>query len=245
MSRRISVALTVAVTAMLSVVVPSTAHATTPDPVIVIAGFASPAEGGLPLALRLQANGAQIFYTAASANSGTGDIVAGAQSLGTFVDSVLAQTGASKVDLVGLSMGGLTARQYVKFNGGDAKVDSLVTLGSPNYGTNRAALAQLLNCLGIVACDQMVPGSAFLNDLNAGDDTIGSVRYTTFRTLWDEVVVPIDNAKLQDGATNVLIQSQCLFRFVEHQLLALDGTVADGVQDALNGGPIQLNCWAL
>ncbi|HEY0448849.1 hypothetical protein [Actinophytocola sp.] len=42
----------------------------------------------------------------------------------------------------------------------------------------------------------------------------------------------------------MLIQSQCPFRAVAHVGLALDGTVYDGVHDALLGQPIRLNCWA-
>ncbi|AKU18660.1 hypothetical protein VV02_05355 [Luteipulveratus mongoliensis] len=215
------------------------------NPVIVVAGFSSPAIGGLPLAARLQANGTKAYYTAASRDSGTGDITVGAQDLGVMVDKVLKETGATKVDLVGLSMGSLTSRYYVKSLGGDAKVDHLVTVAGPNYGTNRANWAKILNCVGLVSCEQMAIGSDFLNDLNAGSDTIGSVKYTTFRSSWDEVVVPIDNAKLKDGATNILLQDQCPLRFVEHQLSALDGTIADGVMDALANKPVQMNCFAI
>lgn len=254
MSKRLVVALT----ALLAAVVLAPASSAAPaapmaattaaaaDPIIIVAGFQSGAEGGLPLSLRIGATGAKTYTTVASRDSGVGSIVDGAKDLGVLVDEVLAETGASKVDLVGLSMGGLTARQYVKFEGGDAKVDTVVTVVTPNHGTNRATLANtFLGCLNIAACVQMAEGSDFLKALNAGDETHGDVTYFTIRTIWDEVVVPIDSVKLAGASANVLVQDQCPFRFVEHQLSALDGTVADGVNDALAGGPIRLNCWAV
>ncbi len=140
------------------------------------------------------------------------------------------------------------ARAYVKWYGGSSKVDSLITLGAPNKGTYVANLANVLgfgNCLAVVACEQMRIGSSFLNDLNAGDDTIGSVRYTTIRTLQDELVRPVDNATLNDGAQNVLVQWPCVLRVVGHVGLILDGTVYSGVRTALDSGRARLSCFAL
>ena len=71
------------------------------------------------------------------------------------------------------------------------------------------------------------------------------MRYTNFYTLYDELVRPVTNAALHDGATNVLIQSQCPLRVVDHVGLALDGTTYDGIHDALRGAPIALNCLAI
>jgi triacylglycerol esterase/lipase EstA (alpha/beta hydrolase family) len=66
---------------------------------------------------------------------GIGRIEASARELADFVDSVLAATGASKVDLVGHSQGGMMPRYYIKNLGGDGKVDDLVGLSPSNHGT--------------------------------------------------------------------------------------------------------------
>ena len=69
-----------------------------------------------------------------------GRIAAGARQLGWFVDEVRAATGATEVDLVGHSMGGVVARYYVSLAGGDPFVRNVITLGSPHAGTDLGGL---------------------------------------------------------------------------------------------------------
>lgn len=217
-----------------------------PDPVVIVNGTGGPAFYYEPLKARLEASGHRTWIFQLT-NLGLGDIAATSRDLARFVAGVRAQTGAAKVDLVGHSQGGLVARQYVKFDGGASTVDSLVMFGAPNHGTLVANLARLFTvgtCVGIVACEQMTIGSAFLADLNAGDDTIGSVGYTSFYTAYDEVVVPYTTSALADGATNVKIQSQCPLRFLEHVAGIHDGTLFSGILDALAHRPITLDCFA-
>jgi triacylglycerol lipase len=221
--------------------------ATGKDPVIIVAGTLSPSLANEPLAARLRADGYQVWIYELP-GLGLGDIAQTSVPLGTLVNQVRAQTGAAKVDLIGHSQGGLVARYYVKYLGGSSTVDSLVSLGAPHYGTYVANLVAFFgfgSCIGIVACQQMSIGSSFLGNLNAGDDTIGNVRYTNIYTNYDELVRPVTNATLQDGATNVRVQSQCWLRVVGHLGLILDGTVYDGVRDALRGEPVRLNCFAI
>ncbi|MDQ3470394.1 MAG: alpha/beta fold hydrolase [Actinomycetota bacterium] len=218
------------------------------DPVIVVAGTFSPAFANEPLAARLRADGYPT-YIFELPTLGTQDINLSAQALDRFADGVRASTGAASVDLVGHSQGGLVARSYVKDFGGAAEVDSLVTLGTPNRGTAAANLVAFLgfgDCAAVVACQQMAIGSSYLAALNAGDDTIGSVSYTTVRTIHDELVRPVDNATLFDGAVNVKVQSQCWLRVVGHAALILDGTVYSGIRQALEDRTaIALDCWAV
>lgn len=222
------------------------AGAATRDPVILVAGTISPGFAMEPLASRLRSDGYDVTIFELP-TLGLQDINVTAKALATFVDQVRASKGVARVDLVGHSQGGLVARDYVKSFGGASKVDSLVTLGAPNQGT---AIANLIgffgNCLGVAACAQMSIGSSFLSSLNAGDDTIGSIRYTTIRTLQDELVRPVDNAKLFDGAINVLIQTKCWARVVGHVGLILDGTVYSAARQALEGNTsISPNCFAV
>lgn len=247
--RRAAVA-AVLVSIVLSVgIVPVTSAGAAPakDPVIIVAGTFSPSIANEPLAARLRADGYRVWIYQLP-GLGTGDIGQTSQPLATLVDQVRLETGAAKVDLIGHSQGGLVARYYVKNLGGSATVDRVVSLGAPHYGTyiaNFVAFFGLGNCIGIVACEQMAIGSAFLNDLNAGPDVIAPVKYTNIYTAFDELVRPVANATLRDGATSVKVQDQCFLRVVGHLGLILDGTVYDGVRDALRDEPVRMNCFAL
>lgn len=222
------------------------------DPVIIVPGFTTGPilePGYYPLRARLQAAGYDVTLISYP-DYGLGDITANAQRLASTVAAVRARTGAAKVDLVAHSMGGLVSRTFVKDLGGSSKVDSLIMLGTPNYGTSVANIATFLtfgSCVGITACQQMASGSGFLSALNAGDDTIGSVRYTSIATALDIVVTPYRNAFLaNDGnIANITVQAQCPLRVPGHLTLITDGAVADGVRDALRGESVRMSCWTL
>ncbi len=220
------------------------------DPVIVVNGLFGVGFAYEPLVARLRADGYRVWDFELP-TLGTQEIRLSAQALDGFSDAVRAQTGAAKVDLVGHSEGGLVSRAYVKYYGGADEVDSLVTLGTPNYGTVAANIARLFTlgtCLGITACEQMTIGSSFLADLNAGDDSVGSVAYINIATVFDELVQPYTNSFLDasDGnITNRALQSQCFFRIVGHLGLIVDGAVYSGVEDALEKRSIRFNCFAL
>jgi triacylglycerol esterase/lipase EstA (alpha/beta hydrolase family) len=227
---------------------PAAAAAT--DPVIVVNGLFGFGFAYDPLVARLRADGYQVWDFELP-TLGTQDIHLTAQALADFVDEVRAQTGAAKVDLVGHSEGGLVSRTFVKYHGGASEVDSLITLGTPNHGTVAANIIELFTlgtCVGITACEQMTTGSGFLADLNAGDDSIGSVQYTNIATVVDELVQPYTSSFMNaaDGnITNKSLQSQCWARFPGHLGLILDGAVYSGVDDALAKRSISFDCWAL
>lgn len=105
-----------------------------PRPVIVLHGYAMNRANFVPLAYRLSRAGLGPiigfeYWT-------LGRTAAAARQLGWFVHEVRAATGATEVDLVGHSMGGVVGRYYVTFAGGDGIVKNLVTIGSPHGGTD-------------------------------------------------------------------------------------------------------------
>ncbi len=70
----------------------------------------------------------------------TDDIRRVAKRLNRLVEAVCRETGYERVHIIGHSMGGLIARYYVQRLGGDERVHTLVTLGSPHEGTSPARL---------------------------------------------------------------------------------------------------------
>ncbi|HUS60933.1 MAG TPA: hypothetical protein VMY34_01975 [Acidimicrobiales bacterium] len=141
-----------------------------------------------------------------------------ANEIKTKVDSILAATGATKVDIISHSMGGLSSRWYSKFVGGDTKIDEWVSLGGPNHGTDTA------NFCFDTSCKEMRVGSLFLADLNAGDETPGTPRYGTWMSPCDTVINP-DSSVAVSGGTNT--QTACL----SHSDLYKDATVYGQVRD--------------
>jgi len=162
---------------------------------------------------------------------GIGPIDRSAQELATEVDTVLAQTGAAKVDLVGHSQGGMMPRYYLK-NIDSSKVDDLVGLSPSNHGTtNRFASPLGGPC---PACAQQAAGSSFITQLNAGDETPGAVDYTNIVTRYDEVVTPYTSGFLAaDGnaVTNITLQDKCPNDTSEHLRTPYD---APAIQITLN-----------
>jgi triacylglycerol esterase/lipase EstA (alpha/beta hydrolase family) len=65
------------------------------------------------------------------------DVSRGARDLGRHVEWICEQTGHDRVHVVGHSLGGLLARYYIQRLGGDRRVQSLVTLGTPRTSTLR------------------------------------------------------------------------------------------------------------
>jgi triacylglycerol lipase len=131
--------------------------------------------------------------------------------------------GWSRFDLVGHSMGGLSARYFIKSLNWTATVDSYVSLGSPQYGISSACL------LPASYGGQMCPLRSFLKNLNAGDDTPTGAYYTTVFSTSD-VYVPVNTARLDGGACHVQ------FAGVTHAGLLTDGGVHGALVAALDRG---------
>ncbi|MBX5483303.1 MAG: alpha/beta hydrolase [Myxococcaceae bacterium] len=90
------------------------------------------------------------------------------------------------LSIIGHSKGGLIARYYVKRLGGDARVRTLITLGTPHNGTPSAYFGILT--VGLVARDvwQMTPMSPFIRRLKMGAFP-RHVRFTSIYSKEDQV----------------------------------------------------------
>jgi triacylglycerol lipase len=209
---------------------PAAAHAT--EPVVLVHGtFGDSTNWGF-VKPQLEAEGYRTFAIDYG-DRGTGDIRESARQLAAFVDGVLAETGAAKVDIVGHSQGGMMPRYYVKNLGGAAKVDDLIGLSPSNHGTDVSG-ADSEFC---AACRQQAAGSEFLTLLNAGDETPGDVAYTVVQTRYDEVVTPYTSSFI-DGATNVLLQERCPADLSEHLTIMVDQPAVQWIKNALaRSGP--------
>jgi triacylglycerol lipase len=192
--------LAVAITAVAALAPAATAAAV--EPILFVHGWNSSGSIWNTMIGRFQADG----WTAAQTNNWSYNTaqsnVTTAGQVNTKVDQIRAATGAAKVDIISHSMGGLSTRYYLKNLGGQAEVDEWVSLGGPNHGTTTANL-----WFWNTSCVEMQPGSSFLNALNSGDETPGSVVYGTWWSPCDSVINPDSSVSLV-GATNT--QTACL-----------------------------------
>jgi triacylglycerol lipase len=194
-----------------------------PGPVLLVPGYGGGTGGLDELAVRLRAAGKQVSVLSLPGH-GTGDLRKQADALGTAVHEAMVG-GAPSVDVVGYSAGGVVARLWARDDGGTGLARRIVTLGSPHHGTDLAAIAGVLapkSCP--LACQELAPGSDLLAGLNLGDETPSGPAWVSIWSSQDLVVSPPDSARL-DGASNVVVQSICPGRQVDHAQLPTDAVV--------------------
>ena len=234
-----------------------------PYPVILVHGTFENMDDNWQAAAPLLANHGYCVYafnyggaSPASPVQGTGEIAASAAQLATFVNTVLAATGASKADLVGHSQGGMMPRYYLNFLGGAGKVNDLVALAPSNFGTTLDGFTELASLLGessaingalssvCEACVEQEQGSAFLARLNA-TPTVPGVHYTVIESVDDEVVTPYTNAFLPaaPNVTDITVQHQCVLDGSDHLEIAADPVALADMLNALDpANPVHVPC---
>ncbi|WP_370615916.1 esterase/lipase family protein [Mumia sp. Pv 4-285] len=186
--------------------------------------------------------------------NGTGDMIESAHQLAPFVDRVLASSGAEKVDLVGHSQGGATARFYANKIGGAAKVDQVIGIAPSNHPTTLSGITELgktlrlfglamdlLELVNMPAAQQQAdkspaPQSPFYQQLNDAGETVPGIDYTVIATQYDEVVTPWRQAYIVGGGSavdNIHLQDVCGIDLSEHLSITYSKNVAQIVMNKL------------
>lgn len=151
------------------------------------------------------------------------------------LEGICLRYGLEAFHIVGHSKGGLIARHYVQHLGGQRRVKSLVTLGSPHHGTPTALIGVALMGGGLISRSplQMLPGSKYLKRLS--EDTFpGSVPFTSIYSKAD-LVCPYWSAVLhpRQGETSM---SNIEVEGLGHTALCVDPGVYLHVREALQHG---------
>jgi triacylglycerol lipase len=189
------------------------------DPILFVHGYTETASVWNTMIANFEKDGYPKSYLSAySYNTSQSNIVDAEKEVKPRVETLLKNTGATKVDIIAHSMGSLNTRYYIKNLGGDLKVDDWVSLGGPNHGTEFANLCSSTSCV------EMRIGSTFLKNLNATDETPGAVSYGTWWSPCDEIINP-DSSVALSGATNT--QTAC----ISHSALMSDSTVYGQVRE--------------
>ena len=231
---------------------PSAAH---PYPVVFLHGLGA---NGSEDINQLQSDVAAKGYCTYSLTYGTGvygpyvggvaDVTQSAGQITSFIEQVLGETHASKVDLVGHSEGGFESLYVPKTQGISSQIARVVAIAPPTHGTTfgglyglamalgaQALVGQTMTTFGCVACGELVVGGSAVNTLNSGPITQPGVSYTVITSRYDEMVTPTANAFINEaGVTNEYIQDACPNDPVGHIGEAYDTNTYHLVENALD-----------
>lgn len=130
------------------------------------------------------------------------DIPRVARRLKSLVEKVRRETGYERVHVIGHSMGGVIARYYVQCLGGDKRVHTLVTLGSPHSGTLPAYLVPHS------VVKQMRPDSPIVAELDAPAPGCRTRMVAIWSDL-DQMIIPKRSARIVHpdlNARNVFVR---------------------------------------
>ncbi len=206
-----------------------------PGPVLLVPGYGGSTGALEVLAVALREAGREATVVRLPGD-GTGDLRGSAETLAAAADAALA-SGASSVDVIGYSAGGVVARLFTRDRPGDVR--RVVTLGSPHHGTDLAAIGAAFSPGSCpVACQQLVPGSDLLDDLNDGDETPAGPQWLALWTTQDEVVTPPESARLE-GAVNIALQDLCPGLQVTHGSLPTGPVVRSLVVQAISTADVR------
>jgi triacylglycerol lipase len=163
-------------------------------PVLLVPGWFGRREDLLPLEQRLVRDGwsgeevLPLEFT-----DPVGSSVDHAAELEVALKGLLAQTGAEEVDIVAHSMGSLAVWVHLQMKGNPLGIRRVVFLAAPFQGTLTAHLAWG------EGGREMIPGSGFLESLEAGPQPQLWVDVLTVRTPLDLTVVPWEGSTLMQS----------------------------------------------
>jgi len=91
-----------------------------------------------------------------------------AERIAEKVEGICDKYGLDRFHVIGHSKGGLIAREYIQHYGGDRRIKSLTTLGTPHHGTPTALLGVVLTGGGVFTPSvfQLLPGNKFIKALS-------------------------------------------------------------------------------
>ena len=155
-------------------------------------------------------------------------LVESSTEVAAFVERVLDETGASKVDMVGHSQGGTQLQLYIQRHGGDQTVERMVGVNPNTHGTSLLGIGTLgwtlddagslgigsvlgsanvsdpglMATVGLVigpAGVQQAIGSPVIEEMIDAGDTRPGLDYTIITSRYDEVVTPYTGQVLVAG----------------------------------------------
>jgi pimeloyl-ACP methyl ester carboxylesterase len=151
------------------------------------------------------------------------DVRRTAERMGAEIERICEESGSDQIHVVGHSLGGLIARYYVQRLGGDERVHTCVTLGTPHQGTVAARL------LPWPLVKQVRPDSDLMAEL--AEPAPGCrTRFVAFYSDVDQLIVPQRRARVRHPD---LLASNVRVRGVGHLSLPFHGEVVHRITGVL------------
>ena len=166
-----------------------------PSTLIIVHGLYANANSVSQLTEALRSQGFTCHAPNLQPNDGSVTIEALAQQLDSYIEQTVAPD--TPLQLIGHSMGGLVALQYLQEPAHARRCRGLSTIASPHHGTFLASFH------GGAGARQMTTNSAYLQQLNSQTP---SFPVTTYRSTRDIVILPNTSSELP-YATNKVITS--------------------------------------
>ncbi|RZU15416.1 alpha/beta hydrolase family protein [Kribbella rubisoli] len=151
------------------------------------------------------------------------DVRRTAERMGREIEAICEESGSDQIHVIGHSLGGLIARYYVQRLGGDERVHTCVTLGTPHQGTVAAKL------LPWPLVKQVRPDSELMAEL-AEPAPDCRTRFVAFYSDVDQLIVPQRRARIRHPD---LLASNVRVHGVGHLSLPFHGEVVHRITGML------------
>ena len=198
-------------------------------PVVLVHGFMASPLLLRPIKRQLKRQGFVVYLVQLSPLS-IQDIRQLAKQLDENIERVCWVEDVEEVDVVGFSLGGLTALYYQHFVAQQRRIRRFVALGSPFHGTEAART--WLPVMGTVSKGiwQVLPDASMIKKLGEAGIPDG-VTATSISMLGDQISPP-DSCHLE-GADNLVLKG--LPSPITHQMLVVSPVALRGILAALRG----------
>jgi pimeloyl-ACP methyl ester carboxylesterase len=194
-------------------------------PVVLAHGFLATEHVLWPMARRLRSEGLSTHVTPELSFLALAEIETLSEQLDAAVSRVRRQTGSERVDVVGVSLGGIIGLHWA-LKGGDRHLRRLVTMGAPVRGTWATLVGVPLVGAFSPGLWQMMPGSDFISEL--GSSATGLDVHTI--SVSPDVVAPPARCHIDD-AVNTVVRPR--LGILNHQAMGFSGRVHRALMTAL------------
>ena len=160
-------------------------------PVLLVHGIAHNASAFIQMKAKMRKHGWMHVFTM-NYNTLNRGLLNMAEDVSLQVSKIIEITGASQIDIVAHSLGGIVSRYYMSMGSGRGKVKNLVTLGTPHKGTYLSPLLKTLIFTKTLSAD-LYTNSTFLKKLQKVTLPKNST-ITSIYSQYDWTVWPQDNS---------------------------------------------------